>query len=185
VRVDEAQYVMENLRPPYPQSVGDGKYAVWGQTVAGRFIQVIFAYRSDEEVDIAELSPLDRLRFQEGVRYPCPRFRTIGETTMATKKAVTKKGTKPYWEMTTDELAEATKEFDKPLAPGRMRALTKEERARWERAQKAGKGRNISLVTVALPTPLLDRMSEYARKHDLSISDVMRKSVDSALNFVQ
>jgi hypothetical protein len=104
---------------------------------------------------------------------------------MATKKAVTKQNAKPYWEMTADELAEATKEFDKPLAPGRMRALTKEERARWERARKAGKGRNISLVTVALPTSLLDRMSEYARKHDLSISDVMRKSVDSALSFAQ
>jgi hypothetical protein len=51
---------------PIHNPLGGEKYSVWGQTVTGRLIQVIFAYRSDEEVDIAELSPLDRLRFQEG-----------------------------------------------------------------------------------------------------------------------
>jgi hypothetical protein len=37
---------------------------------------------------------------------------------------------KPYWKMTTEELAEATKEFDQPLPPEKMRPLTKAERAR-------------------------------------------------------
>jgi hypothetical protein len=46
-----------------------------------------------------------------------------------------KKATKPYWEMTAAELAEATKEFDKPIPWSKTRPLTKAERERFERAR--------------------------------------------------
>jgi hypothetical protein len=49
-----------------------------------------------------------------------------------------KKQRKPYWKMTTEELAEATKESDQQIPASRMRQLTKDERARWERARRSG-----------------------------------------------
>lgn len=52
-----------------------------------------------------------------------------------TKKKSTKPS-KPYWEMTTEELREATKEFDGPLDESQWRPLTKSERAKFERMQK-------------------------------------------------
>jgi uncharacterized DUF497 family protein len=57
----EAEHVVVNARSPYPQVWGDGKWIVRGQTVAGRFIQVIFVLESDaadidyEEIDLLEL----------------------------------------------------------------------------------------------------------------------------------
>ena len=48
-----------------------------------------------------------------------------------------KKQTKPYWEMTTEELAEATKEFDKPIPLSKTRPLNKTEHALWEKMRKA------------------------------------------------
>jgi hypothetical protein len=51
---------------------------------------------------------------------------------------------KQYWEMNAAELAEATKEFDKPLPPGRTRPLSKSERARFERMRNGGRApRNV------------------------------------------
>jgi hypothetical protein len=92
---------------------------------------------------------------------------------------------KPYWKMTTEELAEATKEFDQPLPPEKMRPLTKAERARWNRARRVGKDRGVSRVTVELPSSLFHRVADYARQHDLSVSEVMKKSLDSALTFAE
>jgi uncharacterized DUF497 family protein len=51
VRSHEAQYVVDRARPPFPREVEDEKQLVWGQTESGRYLQVIFVYLSDEEVD--------------------------------------------------------------------------------------------------------------------------------------
>ena len=48
---------------------------------------------------------------------------------------MTRKKTKPYWEMTTEELREATKEFDKEFVEDRFRPLTPQERAQWKEIQ--------------------------------------------------
>ena len=50
----------------------------------------------------------------------------------------TKGSQKMYWEMTADELAEATKEFDKPLSPRQLKPLSKAERIRFQKALRAG-----------------------------------------------
>ncbi|MCY3023036.1 MAG: hypothetical protein NTW87_29010 [Planctomycetota bacterium] len=47
-----------------------------------------------------------------------------------------KRAHKPYWEMTTRELAEATKEFDKPFVADTFAPLSPEMRERWERAKR-------------------------------------------------
>ena len=49
---------------------------------------------------------------------------------------MSRKGTaKPYWEMTTEELREATKQFDEEFVFERAKPLTPEMKARWERAK--------------------------------------------------
>jgi hypothetical protein len=40
-------------------------------------------------------------------------------------------------------------------------------------------------VTVELPSSLFHRVADYARQHDLSVSEVMKKSLDSALTFAE
>src|SRR5207253_2040215 len=46
------------------------------------------------------------------------------------------KPSKPYWEMTTEELREATKEFDQEFIIDTFRELTPEERKHWEHVQR-------------------------------------------------
>jgi hypothetical protein len=46
-----------------------------------------------------------------------------------------KKSVKPYWEMTTEELREATQEFDEEFVFERTKPLTAEMKSRWERAK--------------------------------------------------
>lgn len=66
VQPHEAQYVVEHARSPFPREIETDKLLVWGRAESGRYLQVIFVYLSDEEVDFGELSPLDRLRFERG-----------------------------------------------------------------------------------------------------------------------
>jgi hypothetical protein len=44
VEPSEAEYVVLNARPPYPEKIGDGKWRVWGQSQYGRYLQVIFLH---------------------------------------------------------------------------------------------------------------------------------------------
>jgi len=55
---------------------------------------------------------------------------------------------KPYWEMTAEELAEATKQFDAPFVVDKSRPLTPSERKRWRSVKKAMKNdmKRIALV---------------------------------------
>lgn len=110
-----------------------------------------------------------------------------------TKKKSTKPS-KPYWEMTTEELREATKEFDGPIDESQWRPMTKSERTRFERMQK-GPHRSIfihrpdaakkSKVEIQLTEDLLKHCNEYASKHDLTVSDVIAMSLKSSFVFAE
>jgi hypothetical protein len=52
-----------------------------------------------------------------------------------------KKNGKPYWEMTTEELLEATKQFDEEFVAERSKPLTPEMKALWEQAKGKSRGR--------------------------------------------
>lgn len=96
---------------------------------------------------------------------------------------------KPWTQMTTEELAEATKEFDKPLPPGSTRPLSKAKRAEFERMQRApyrsvyvqvstGKTKAIK---VEMDEELLRRSTEYAERHEMSLSEFINRSVRGTL----
>jgi uncharacterized DUF497 family protein len=56
VKPVEAEYVVRNAKRPFPREISDDKQLVWGQTERGRYLQVIFVFRSDDEVDYESLS---------------------------------------------------------------------------------------------------------------------------------
>ena len=98
---------------------------------------------------------------------------------------------KPYWEMTAEELAAATKEFDRPIDLRKTKPLSKAERARWERLRKgpvysirvySGKKR---AVTVRLDEELIRWSEQYARDNKMSRDDVIERSLISAQSFIR
>jgi len=81
------------------------------------------------------------------------------------------KRTKEYTEMTTRELAEATKEFDleSPIPPGKP--LTPAQRARFEAARRGGRpvtGEGAQVISLSVEKGLLRRTDAAARKNRVS-----------------
>jgi hypothetical protein len=66
VTEEEAEYVIGHARAPFPRAIEDQKRIVWGRTQAGRYLQVIFIYLEDDEVDYESLTFAERLRFTDG-----------------------------------------------------------------------------------------------------------------------
>jgi uncharacterized DUF497 family protein len=58
----DAEYVVEHATPPYPQRIEGGKLIVYGPDRAGRILEVVFAFRSAEDVDF---DSLDLLQLEE------------------------------------------------------------------------------------------------------------------------
>jgi len=64
VSSEEAEFVIRHLKSPYPDFCGDGKYKVQGPTQDGRLIQVVFAFRSSDELDYEQMSFQDILAIE-------------------------------------------------------------------------------------------------------------------------
>src|SRR5947209_8466859 len=83
-----------------------------------------------------------------------------------------KKAAKPYWEMTTEELRDATKEFDEEFVADKATPLTPQLRARWERARAKPPHREDGppeqTISVRLDKSLLERCTALAKKKRIS-----------------
>jgi len=66
VSPEETEEIVSHARRPYPMEIGDDKLVVWGQTVAGRYLQVIFVLKVPEQVEYEQLSTLDWLAVEVG-----------------------------------------------------------------------------------------------------------------------
>jgi hypothetical protein len=55
----DAKYVVNHAREPFPREIGDDKYLVWGQTAAGGYLQVVFAFKLPEDLSFQDLDLLD------------------------------------------------------------------------------------------------------------------------------
>jgi hypothetical protein len=93
---------------------------------------------------------------------------------------------KPYWEMTTKELPEATRQFEEPMVIRRSRPLTKSERELWRSVKrKRGRpkiGRGFQRISVSMERGLLQQVTALAKKRRLSRSrlfaQVFKKEVE-------
>jgi uncharacterized protein len=54
VSPEEAEYVIRNAKPPYPEYRGDDKWRVIGATEVGRFLHVVYVLDDDEDDDEAD-----------------------------------------------------------------------------------------------------------------------------------
>jgi hypothetical protein len=92
---------------------------------------------------------------------------------------------KPYWEMNTEELAEATKQFDEPFVVDLSRPLTPAERAQWERAKrKRGRpmaGQGHKRVSLSMELGLLKRATALAKKRRISRSKLFALAIEAVL----
>jgi hypothetical protein len=81
---------------------------------------------------------------------------------------------KPYWEMTTKELEEATWQFDEPFVVRRSRPLTPTEKELWRAAKrKRGRpkiGRGFQRISVSMERGLLKQVTALAKKRRVSRS---------------
>jgi hypothetical protein len=97
-----------------------------------------------------------------------------------------KKPSKPYWEMTTEELREATKEFDDPNYYPPARPAPPEETEKLHRAmRKRGRPKNgLGAKTVALTVErgLLERSDRFARKNGISRSQLVAQGLKAILS---
>ena len=90
----ESMSVVRNAAPPYPQSVGQGKYLVRGPTPRGRLIQVILTYTSPEKMDYEQLT-LDDILDLESEPGPFVYIIHARDLTQSEKRGYTKRRRQP------------------------------------------------------------------------------------------
>jgi hypothetical protein len=92
---------------------------------------------------------------------------------------------KKYWEMTTAELAEATKEFDQPFVAEKGRRLNVAERKQEKRFRmKLGRprrGKGAKAVSVTIEQGLLSRTDAFAKRLGLSRAQLIARSLEQAM----
>jgi hypothetical protein len=92
---------------------------------------------------------------------------------------------KPYWELTTNELAEVTAPFDEPFVADRSRPLTPAEREQWKRVRgKRGRpkvGQGFKRVSVSIEQGLLKRATALAKKRRVSRSKLFAQLLEKAM----
>jgi hypothetical protein len=92
---------------------------------------------------------------------------------------------KPYWEMTTEELREATQEFDEEFVADQAKPLTPAMRNRWNRATtrppRAEDGPGQQTIAVHLDKALLDRCIALAKKKHISRDALIARGLKALL----
>lgn len=66
VGCDEAEDVVRHAKPPWPERGTHGRYRAWGRTAAGSYLQVVFIFPADEEVDPASPTLADLIAWSDG-----------------------------------------------------------------------------------------------------------------------
>ncbi len=83
-----------------------------------------------------------------------------------------KKQKKPYWEMTTEELAAATREFDDPNYDPPAKKPTPKQLAQlrlWQRNRAVKR----STLAISLEQNLIEQAEDYAATHGITFSDLV------------
>ncbi len=92
---------------------------------------------------------------------------------------------KPYWEMTTAELREATKEFDAEFVADQAKPLTPSLQTRWERAKvkppHVEAGAEQQTIAVRLEQALLKRCTALAKKKRISRDALIARGLKALL----
>jgi hypothetical protein len=96
---------------------------------------------------------------------------------------------KPYWEMNPDELAQATREFNKPVPLSKTRPLSREQKACFER-MRGSRSRSVYVtreangVFVRLDKRLLQQTMRYASLNKLTLAQVINRSLRGMMTMI-
>ena len=97
----------------------------------------------------------------------------------------TKKPSKPYWEMTTAELREATKQFDEEFIGDKAKPLSPKMKALWEKAKAKGEastnGKTEQTIAIRLDKALLKRCTALAKKKRLTRDALIARGLRALL----
>ncbi len=94
---------------------------------------------------------------------------------------------KPYWEMTTDELAEATLEFDRENIGDTFREMTPAEERAWRaavtkrRRARPNLTKPVKTLAVQIEAALLKRLDALAKERGLSRARLVAESLEAML----
>ena len=94
---------------------------------------------------------------------------------------------KKFWNMTTNELAEATREFDQEGIAETFRPMTPSEEAAWRSAvQKRPDGRHrngkgIKVISLGIDAGLLKRADAVAKKRGISRARLVAEGLEAVL----
>ncbi|MGH7213955.1 MAG: hypothetical protein ACREIT_04250 [Tepidisphaeraceae bacterium] len=80
-------------------------------------------------------------------------------------------------------MAEATKEFDKPLPASRFKPLSRKERERFERARRAGGPDVHRIHAFDIDPKLINDVTAYARRNKMTLSQVVERGLRGVLAF--
>ncbi len=94
---------------------------------------------------------------------------------------------KKYWNMTTEELAEATREFDQEGVAETFRPMTPSEEAAWQSAvhkRRGGRARNsghMKVISLGIEAGLLKRADAAAKKRGISRAKLVAEGLEVVL----
>jgi uncharacterized DUF497 family protein len=58
ISAEEAELIVNSIRPPFPEQIGDDKLLVMGRGQGGQFVQVIYVLDEDGTVYVIHARPL-------------------------------------------------------------------------------------------------------------------------------
>jgi uncharacterized protein len=58
VRPEEAEFVVETARRPFPRKIEHDKWLVWGRGAGGRLLQVVFLVEEEDSIYVIHARPL-------------------------------------------------------------------------------------------------------------------------------
>jgi len=94
---------------------------------------------------------------------------------------------KPYWKMNSQELADATKEYDSPSREPQFLKAPRTQKARHDKAMKAALrgrpriGEGARRIQLTMERGLLNRADAYARKLGITRAQLVARSVETVL----
>ena len=94
------------------------------------------------------------------------------------------KRVKPYWQMSTGELREATAEFDDEFVAEAAKPMSPQMRRRWQRARAKASAKeksSVETIAVRLDRSLLDRCTALAKKKHLSRDTLIARGLRAIL----
>lgn len=98
---------------------------------------------------------------------------------------------KPWNQMTTGQLAVATKQFEKPISFYDTKPLTPAQQARWEKSRSGSvysvrvcNGRKKT-IGIQVDESLLEQFDEFAERNDMTRDEFIARSLRSAMAFAK